>query len=119
MGLSMLQFSAVEQALRDSPDIEIIDKVGAKGTIGALSTGQQDGAAVLVARMSDEKANTLALQSQGQLIVERDQALQLLDVNYPQTSIVNCNMPTTGSAFTAEFLVLGNGNPVQIGRAHV
>ena len=28
MGLSPLQFSAVEQALRDSPDIDIIDKVG-------------------------------------------------------------------------------------------
>lgn len=113
MGLSPLQFSAVEQALRDSPDIEIIDRVGAKGSVGALAAGLQDGAAVLVARMSNEKASTLALQSQGQLIVEHDQPLQLLDVNYPQPTLVNCNLPMAGSAFVAEFLVLGNGNPVK------
>ncbi len=113
MGISPLQFSAVEQALRDSPDIEIVDRVGSRGGVGALAAGLPDGNAVLVARMSDEKAGTLALQSQGQLIVERDQPLQLLDVNYPQTSLVNCNLPTAGMAFSAEFLVLGNGTPVK------
>ncbi len=114
MGLSPLQFSAVEQALRDSPDIEVVDKVGPRSGVGALTAGVPDGASVLVARMSDEKASALALQSQGQLIVERDQPLQLLDVNYPQTSLVNCNLPMTGSAFTAEFLVLGaNNTPVK------
>ena len=110
MGLSPLQFSAVEQALRDSPDIEVIDKVGPRSGVGTLAAGVPDGGSVLVARMSDEKASTLALQSQGQLIVERDQPLQLLDVNYPQTSLVNCNLPMTGSAFVAEFLVIGSNN---------
>ena len=113
MGLSLMQFSAVEQALRDSPDIEVIDRVGPKGGVGALAAGMSEGNAVLVARMSDEKATALSLQSQGQLIVERDQPLQLLDVNYPQTSLVNCNLPTAGTAFVAEFLVLGNGNPIK------
>ena len=113
MSLSPLQFSAVEQALRESPDIEIIDRVGPKHAIGTLSTGMPDSTAVLVARMTDEKARTLSMQAQGQLIVERDQPLQLLDVNYPQTSLVNCNLPTSGAAFTAEFLVLGNGNPIK------
>lgn len=110
MGLSPLQFSAVEQALRDSPDIDIIDKVGPRSGVGALAAGVPDGATVLVARMSDEKASALSLQSQGQLIVERDLPLQLLEVNYPQTSLVNCNLPVSGSAFTAEFLVLGANN---------
>ncbi len=114
MGLSPMQFSAVEQALRDSPDIEIIDKVGPRSGVGALAAGVPDGGSVLVARMTDEKAGALAMQSQGQLIVERDQPLQLLDVNYPQTSLVNCNLPTSGSAFIAELLVLGaNNTPVK------
>jgi subtilisin family serine protease len=114
MGLSPLQFSAVEQALRDSPDIDVIDKIGPRSGVGTLTAGAQDGGAILIARMSDEKASALSLQSQGQLIVERDQPLQLLDVNYPQTTLVNCSMPTTGSAFVAEFLVLGaNNTPVK------
>jgi len=113
MGLSPMQFSAVEQALRESPDIEIIDRVGPKHAVGTLAAGMSDSTAVLVARMTDDKARSLSLQAQGQLIVERDQPLQLLDVNYPQVSLVNCNLPTTGAAFTAEFLVLGNGNPIK------
>lgn len=113
MGLSPLQFSAVEQALRESPDVEIVDRVGARAGVGALASGMSEGTPVLVARMSDEKANALAMQSQGQLIVERDQPLQLLDVNYPQTTIVNCNLPTMGASFTAEFLVLGDGKPIK------
>jgi len=113
MDLSPLQFSAIEQALRDSPDIEIIDRVGPKHAVGTLATGMHDCTAVLVARMTDDKARSLSLQAQGQLIIERDQPLQLLDMNYAQASLVNCNLPTTGPAFTAEFLVQGNGSPIK------
>ena len=42
MDLSPLQFSAIEQALRDSPDIEIIDRVGPKHAVGTLATGMPD-----------------------------------------------------------------------------
>jgi len=113
MDLSPLQFSAIEQALRDSPDIEIIDRVGPKHAVGTLATGMPDCTAVLVARMTEDKARTLSLQAQGQLIIERDQPLQLLDMNYAQASLVNCILPTSGPAFSAEFLVLGNGNPIK------
>lgn len=113
MDLSPLQFSAIEQALRNSPDIEIIDRVGPKHAVGTLATGMPDCTAVLVARMTDDKARSLSLQAQGQLIIERDQPLQLLDMNYAQASLVNCNLPTTGPAFTAEFLVQGNGSPIK------
>ena len=113
MDLSPLQFSAIEQALRDSPDIEIIDRVGPKHAVGTLATGMPECTAVLVARMTDDKARTLSLQAQGQLIIERDQPLQLLDMNFVQASLVNCNLPTTGPAFTAEFLVQGNGSPIK------
>ena len=111
MGIAPLNFSVVEQALRDSPDIEIIDRVGPKNTVGALGLGMQEGG-VLVALMNEDKANALALQGQGQLIVERDQALHLLDVSYPQPTLVTCNIPLGGTAFSADILVLGNGKPV-------
>ena len=71
------------------------------------------GGGVLVTRMTDEKASALALQSQGQLIVERDQNLQLLDVNYLQSELVSYNLPTTGSALTAEFLVIAQDKPIE------
>ena len=113
MGIAPLQFSVVEQALRDSPDIEIIDRVGPKNAIGALGAGMPGGAGVLVARMAEEKATALAMQSQGQLIVERDQSLQLLDVNYPQSELVNYSLPMTGGALTAEFFVTAQDKPIE------
>ncbi len=113
MGLAPLQFSAVEQALRDSPDIDIVDRVGPKQNVGALGIGLQESASVLVARMHEDKANALAMQAQGQLIVERDQSLQLLDVNFMPPPMVTCTLPTSGAAFKAEFQVLGNGKPVK------
>ena len=113
MGIAPLQFSVVEQALRDSPDIEIIDRVGPKNAIGALGAGMPGGAGVLVARMAEEKATALAMQSQGQLIVERDQSLQLLDVNYPQSELVNYSLPMSGGALTAEFFVTAQDKPIE------
>ncbi len=112
MGIAPLSFSVVEQALQEAPDIEIIDRVGPRQAVGGLGTGMQEGA-VLVTLMQEEKAQALAMQAQGQLIVERDQPLQLMDVNYPTAVLANCNLPTTGSAFSAEFLVLGDGRPVK------
>jgi hypothetical protein len=113
MGLAPLQFSAVEQALRDSPDIDIIDRIGPKEGVATFGAGFNESANVLVALMHEDKANALAMQAQGQLIVERDQSLQLLDVSYAQQTMVTATLPTTGSAFRAEFLVLGNGKPVK------
>ena len=113
MGIAPLQFSVVEQALRDSPDIEVIDRVGPKNVIGALAAGVPGGAGVLVARMAEEKAAALSMQSQGQLIVERDQSLQLLDVNYPQSELVNYSLPMSGGALTAEFLVIAQDKPIE------
>lgn len=113
MGIAPLQFSVVEQALRDSPDIEVIDRVGPKQAIGGFAAGMSGGGGVLVTRMTEDKASALALQSQGQLIVERDQTLQLFDVNYPPSEMVSYSLPTTGSALTAEFLVTAGDKPVE------
>lgn len=111
MGLAPLSFSVVEQALRDAPDIDVIDKIVPKQAVGALGSmggGAMDGG-VLVALMNEEKASALAVQAQGQLIVEPDQSLQLLDTHYAQPAMVSCNLPLSGAAFTAEFLVTGEG----------
>lgn len=113
MGVAPLQFSVVEQALRDSPDIDVIDRVGPKSAIAGLAAGMSGGGGVLVTRMAEEKASALAMQSQGQLIVERDQNLQLLDINYPQSEMVSYSLPTTGNALTAEFLVTAQDKPVE------
>ena len=114
LGLMPMQFAAVEQALRDSPDIEIIDRVGPKDQVGALGTGagMREAASVLVARMDETRANTLMLQAQGQLIVERDQPLHLLDVSFTQPELVTCSLPSSGAALVADFLVMGSGKPV-------
>lgn len=112
MGVTPLSFSVVEQALRDAPDIEIIGRVGPRQVVGGLGVGLQEGA-VLVTLMAEDKAQALAMQAQGQLIVERDQPLQLLDVNYPQLGPANYNLPSTANAFRAEIQVLGDGQPVR------
>ncbi len=112
MGLAPLSMSMVEQALKDSPDIEIIDRIGPKQVVGALGTGMQEGA-VLVTRMAEDKAQALALQAQGQLIVERDQPLQLFEADFAQPAMVSYNLPLGGAAFSAEFQLLGKGQPVE------
>ena len=112
MGMSPLSFSAVEQALRSSPDIEILDTVGPKGAIGALASGMGGAQGVLVARMTDQKADILHQQGQGRLCVERDQYLGLMEAEL-RPSFVTSVLPQDGPAFSANFSVLGaNGVPV-------
>ena len=116
MGLSPLSLSAVEQALRASADIDIIDTVGARGGMGALGAGigEAMGGAqgVLVARMTDEKASVLHQQGQGRLVVERDQYLGLMDPQL-QPSFVTGNVPHAGPAFSTSIVVVGSdGAPV-------
>ena len=115
MGLSPLSFSAVEQALKSSPDIEIVDTVGAKGVLGSLAAGPGTGggAGVLVARMTDHKAGILHQQGQGRLVVERDQYLGLMDADLLRPSFVSSVLPQEGPVFSANFTVTGaDGSPV-------
>lgn len=112
MGLSPLSFSAVEQALRSSPDIDIVDTVTPRSAMGTLSAGMGGGQGILVARMTDQKAGVLHMQGQGRLMVERDQYLGLMDAQL-QPSYVSNIAPHSGPAFTASFTVLGrDGAPV-------
>lgn len=102
MGLMPLQSNVIEQALRNSPDIEIVDVIKPKSTIGALGSGIGDFSSVMVARMEDEKASVLNQQGQGRVIVEPDQSLHLLDPSF--------SVPGLVSGFSTQGAV-----PVQVG----
>lgn len=80
--VSPLALNVVEQALRSNPDIEVVDTLGPKAGVGALADGMAGLPHVIVARMDQNKAQMLHQQGQGQLIVEEDQALTLLDAPY-------------------------------------
>jgi len=110
MNFQPLQFSMVEQALRASPDIEVIDTVGPKSVVGALADGMGEAPSVLVARMTEEKANVLHQQAQGRLIIERDQHLALMDQSFLQPSMVGAATPSTGPVLAVVVLVLGRDN---------
>ncbi|MYM37447.1 S8 family serine peptidase [Duganella sp. FT94W] len=96
LGLQPLQFDALEQALRNSSDIEVIDKIGAKSVLGALADGLGGGQGVLVARMTEQKAATLHQQGQGRLLVERDQPLNLMEPMLRLPQMVTGVTPTEG-----------------------
>jgi len=113
LGLQPLQLSAVEQALRANPDIDIVDTIGPRTAVGALSEGMGGHEGVLVALMTDQKANMLQQQGQGRLLVERDQHLALMDPVFYQPRLVTNIIPTTGAAFQTLIAVVGsNGAPL-------
>ncbi|MEJ7807740.1 MAG: S8 family serine peptidase, partial [Telluria sp.] len=104
---------SVEQALRTNSDIDIIDTVGPRSTMGMMADGMGGASGgVLVARMTEQRAGDLHMQGQGRLVVERDQYLGLMD---PQLlpSFVSSVIPHSGPAFTAVITVVGkDGAPV-------
>jgi subtilisin len=102
------QLSLVEQMLRSSPDLEVIDTIGPKTITGVLADATADTPTVLVARMPEQKAAMLLQQSQGQLIVERDQALSLFDCQAP--SLVLGTISAAAPAVRTVVTVLGKDN---------
>jgi subtilisin len=77
-----LTIDDVERALRASPDVEIVDRLGPKALLGAMADGMPHTPHVLVAHMEDRKAEVVHQQGQGHLIVERDQPLNLHDAPF-------------------------------------
>jgi subtilisin len=110
MGLQPLSLGFVEQTLRSAPDIEVIDTVGAKNIVGALADGFGEAPAVLVAKMTDQKAFMLHQQAQGRLIVERDQYLNMLDPAFQPPPMVSGAMPMSGPVLSTSITVLGKDN---------
>ena len=68
MGMQPLSFGFIEQTLRASPDIEVVDTVGPKNILAAMADGLGEAPSVLVAKMSEQKATILQQQGQGRLI---------------------------------------------------
>ncbi|WP_348696588.1 S8 family serine peptidase [Duganella fentianensis] len=113
LGLQPLQFSALEQALRNSADIEVIDKVGPKSVLGALADGMGGAQGVLVARMTEQKAGILHQQGQGRLLVEPDQHLNLLDALPRQPAMVTGVIPSGGPVLNIALRITAqDGSPV-------
>jgi subtilisin len=110
LGLQPLQFSAIEEALRNSPDIEVMDTVGPKNIVGALSDGMGAAPSVLVARMTDQKASVLYQQAQGRLVVEQDQHLQMMEPSFRPPTMVTGVIPNTGPVLATVITVLGRDN---------
>ncbi|MRW93166.1 S8 family serine peptidase [Duganella sp. FT80W] len=115
LGLQPLQFAALEQALRDSSDIEVVDKVGPKSVLGTLADGMGGGQGVLVARMTEQKAVALHQQGQGRLLVEHDQHLNLMDPQLRQPVMVTGVAPTdsSGPVLNAIISVIGKDGAPQ------
>lgn len=113
LGLQPLSLSSVEQALRASPDIDVVDTVGPRNAVGMLADGMGGSQGVLVARMTEQKAGALYQQGQGRLLVERDQPLALLDTQPMRPAFVSNVLPSAGPAFTAQVVVVDkDGAPV-------
>jgi hypothetical protein len=114
LGLQPLDFSALEQALRNSADIDVVDKVGPRSVLGALSDGFGGSHGVLVARMTPEKAHALQQQGHDRLLIERDQHLSMLEPMLRQPMLVTgVGLASSGPVFTAVVRVAGkDGTPV-------
>ena len=94
----------IEQALRDSPDIDIVRVVGTRATDPMGAAGV---AGALVARMTDERARALQQQAGAQLLIERDQHLHLLDPVPRHPALVTAVDTRGGPRFDVTVLVLG------------
>jgi len=111
MALQPQAFDFVEQALRASPDIDVIDRIGPKGLVGTLADGLGGVPAVLVAKMDDEKAEILKQQSRGQLIIEHDQPLHLSQPSHElQPRMVTGGTLAGAPAVATVIIVLGKDN---------
>lgn len=115
MAFQPLPLKTVEQALRSSAEIEVVGIVGAGRGASPLAEGigasQAEG--VLVACMTDRKAQELHMQGQGRLLVERDQHLQLFEPALRQPSLVTALAPAAGAPMALTVLVLDrDGAPV-------
>ena len=109
MGFQPGAFDFIEQALRSSPDIEVVESIGPKGLVGTLADGLGGVPNVVVARIADDKAEILKQQSRGQLIVERDQPLHLTLFD-AQPAMVTGTAPAGGPALSTVITILGKDN---------
>jgi subtilisin len=120
MGLHPMGLDYVEQALRASPDVEIVDRIGPTGLVGTLADGMGGATHVLIARMADDKAEILKQQSMGQLIVEPDQPLHLDLSETQEPGLVAAAVATGSPVVSIAVMVLGRDNtPIKDAEVHL
>jgi len=120
MGLHPMALDYVEQALRASPDVEIVDRIGPTGLVGTLADGMGGATHVLIARMADDKAEILKQQSMGQLIVEPDQPLHLDLSETQEPGLVAAAVATGSPVVSIAVMVLGRDNaPIKDAEVHL
>ncbi len=108
-----MAFDYFEQAVRSSPDIEIIDRIGPKAS-GNVADGMDGAPNILVARMADDKAEILRQQGRGQLIVERDQPLRLsLTDTHPPDMVTGAALSGSPELSTVITVLGHNNTPVK------
>jgi subtilisin len=110
----------VEQALRTSPDVEVVDRIGPRGLVGTLADGMGGAPYILVAKMADDKAEILKQQSAGQLIVEPDQPLRLDLSETSAPGFVAAAVAAGGPVVSITVMVLGRDNtPIKDAEVHL
>ncbi|AWL06894.1 S8 family serine peptidase [Massilia oculi] len=112
-----LGLSAVQQALRTLPDIDVVDTIATRGGMAPAGFGPaamgEPADGVVVARMTDQKARELLQRGQGQLLVERDQHLELLDPMLRRPDLVSSLTPYHGPQAELLLVVVGkDGAPL-------
>jgi subtilisin len=105
-GGAVTTLQGVEQALRAQPDIDVVRAIGTRN-VDLLSAGPGGYSGAVVARMTDDKARALQQQTGGQLLIERDQHLHLLDPVPRHPTLVNSFDPSTSPTLSVTVLVFG------------
>jgi len=126
-----LGLQSVQQALQALPDIDVVETIATRASVapsgfGPLGMGgfmpagaggafgaSASECGVVVARMTDQKAGELLQRGQGQLLVERDQHLQLLDPVLRRPDMVSALTPYQGPQAELLLAVVGkDGQPL-------
>ena len=111
-GFQPLGLEMVEQSLKSTPDVELIESIGPRGIFGnhpGVADGLPGVPNILVARMPEEKAEMLKQQSRGQLIVETDQLLHLSHFDTGPGMVTGIGA-AVGPALAMTIIVLGKDN---------
>src|SRR5262249_12626861 len=112
VGLAPMASAGLFNALQTMPDVDIVRTIKPKGLASALAAGASSAPAVLVASMDEARGEFLRLQAQtqGQVIVEPDAAL-----NYGpfRLDMANASAGLSTNTFKVDLKVVGSeGNPI-------
>jgi subtilisin len=102
----------LEQSLRNSAEIEVLDVLTPRNAFGGFGDGMPGSQRVIVARMDEQKASLFARQAGPQIVIERDYPLTDGHGLGPSLFIAPGSLHQA-LGFTATFKVLGNNTPLE------